>query len=345
MKNTYGIINRIATRSDQMSVRYATWICSLAIFSFAVLSSQAEEGILVPEIDGEWWHIAGNPDLGRYNSDEQEPTAFGLWQAADGTWQLWGCIRKTNVGGNTRLFYRWQSNSITDPDWEPKGIAMTAKPDVGETLGGLQTPHATKLRDEYLMVYGDWESICLARSKDGKMFERQINRDGKAGMFNEGLGNSTRDAMITLIDDTYYIYYTANPGRKGAVYCRTSKDLKTWSDSRIVSSGGSAGEGWTDAEVPYVLYHPEAQAYYLFRTHSPPDGEGDYITSVYRSNNPLDFGIGNDDCLVTTIDAEASWIISDEGRYYIAAVMPGLKGYRVARLKWVNRDQLRKKKS
>ena len=310
----------------------------ISLFSLTLLSSQLffqeKEKILVPKIDGEWWTIGGNPDLGQYNSDEQEPTAYGIWQAADGTWQLWGCIRKTNVGGNTRLFYRWQGENITDTDWKPMGIAMLADPNFGETPGGIQTPHATKIGGEYLMVYGDWESICLARSQDGKTFARQINLDGNSGMFNEGWGNQTRDAMITAIGNTYYVYYTANPGQKGAVYCRTSNDLKTWSDSIIVSSGGSAGSGWSDAEVPYVLYHPREHAYYLFRTHSPPDGEGDYLTSVYRSGDPLDFGIGNDDYLIATFDAEASWIVEEDGQYYIASVRPGLQGYRVARLKW-----------
>ena len=54
-------------------------------------------GTLIPEIVGDWWQIAGNPDLGEFTSPEQEPTAFGMWQAADGTWQLWSCIRHTNV--------------------------------------------------------------------------------------------------------------------------------------------------------------------------------------------------------------------------------------------------------
>ena len=101
--------------------------------------------ILVPKVDGKWWSIAGNPDLGQYNSSEQEPTAYGIWQAADGTFQLWGCIRKTNVGGNTRLFYRWQGDKITDTDWKPMEVAMIADPNFGETPGGIQTPHATKI--------------------------------------------------------------------------------------------------------------------------------------------------------------------------------------------------------
>ena len=45
----------------------------------------------IPEIVGDWWQIAGNPDLGRYQTDRQQPLDFGIWQAADGTWQLWSC--------------------------------------------------------------------------------------------------------------------------------------------------------------------------------------------------------------------------------------------------------------
>lgn len=300
------------------------------------------EGVLVPEIDGEWWQIAGNPDLGEFNSDEQQPAAFGMWQAADGTWQLWGCIRNTNVGGQTRLFYRWEGAQITDTEWEPKGIAMTAEPDYGETPGGLQTPHATLIGDEYLMVYGDWENICLARSDDGKSFVRQLGDDrdpaktGKAGMFNEGRGTSTRDPMITKIGDLYHVYYTANPGGVGSVYARTSADLRTWSDPVIVSAGGSAGSDCHDGEEPYVLFRDDEQAFYLFRTHSQPGTEA-MMTSVYRSTDPLDFGVGRDDKLVTTLQAEASWIMQEGHATYITAVMPGLQGFRVARLEWVRR--------
>ena len=89
---------------------------------------------------------------------------------------------------------------------------MTAEPNFGETPGGLQTPHATKVGDEYLMVYGDWENICLARGQDGKTFARQLGADGRSGMFNEDWENSTRDAMLLAIGDTYYVYYTAKPG-------------------------------------------------------------------------------------------------------------------------------------
>ena len=82
--------------------------------------------ILMPQIDGEWWQIAGNPDLGPLTSEEQQPVDFSIWQAADGTWQLWSCIRHTKCGGKTRLFFRWEGNNLTDKDWRPIGIAMQA---------------------------------------------------------------------------------------------------------------------------------------------------------------------------------------------------------------------------
>jgi hypothetical protein len=301
-------------------------------------TAHQEDGIRMPKIVGDWWTIAQNPDLGRYNSPEQEPTAFGIWKAVDGTWQLWGCIRKTNVGGKSRLFYRWQGNAITDTNWVPMGIAMIADSSFGETPGGLQTPHVTKIANEYFMVYGDWENICLARSQDGKTFARQLNLDGMAGMFNEGWGNGTRDPMLTAIGNTYHIYYTAHPDKRGAIYCRTSTDLRNWSSSQIVSFGASAGKGWTDAEVPYVLYLPVERAYYLFRTHSVA-GSNEYMTSVYRSRDPLDFGIDDDKCLVARLPTEAAWILNDDGDYYIASVIPGFQGYRVAHLKWTYSSQ------
>src|SRR5207244_5944999 len=58
------------------------------------------ERVFVPAIDGPWWQVAGNPDVGQYTSDQQQPVDFAIWQAADGTWQLWSCIRNTKYPGS-----------------------------------------------------------------------------------------------------------------------------------------------------------------------------------------------------------------------------------------------------
>ena len=77
--------------------------------------------------------------------------------------------------------------------------------------------------------YGDWFNICFATSKDGKTFERVIQPDGKTGVFTEGIGFNTRDAMLIQIAGLWHCYYTASPHDRGYAYCRTSSDLKTWS--------------------------------------------------------------------------------------------------------------------
>ncbi len=84
-----------------------------------------------------------------------------MWQATDGTWLLWSCIRGTACAGQTRLFYRWEGANLTGADWQPMGIVMEARPYLGETPGGLQAPPVIKEDGVFYMFYGDWERICL----------------------------------------------------------------------------------------------------------------------------------------------------------------------------------------
>jgi len=288
-----------------------------------------------PEIEGDWWQVAGDPDLGEWTSPKQQPVDFGVWQARDGTWQLWSCIRHTKCGGNTRLFYRWEGKRLTDPDWKPMGIAMTAKPDLGETVGGLQAPHVIREDGKYLMFYGDWGHICLAESTDGKTFTRVLGDGGRPQLFS-GPYDNTRDPMVLKHDGTYYCYYMGHKKEaaiQSAIFCRTSTDLAKWSDPVMVSGGGSpaAQDRWYggDAECPFVaLRHG---AFYLFRNqrYGPTN-----LNTQYRSNDPLDFGVDTDRCLIGTLPVAAPEIVHHEGRDYIAALLPSLKGIRVARLTW-----------
>ncbi len=294
------------------------------------LASAAE--VMQPRIQGEWWTIAGDPDLAAFTSANQQPVDFGVWPAADGTWQLWSCIRKTRCGGNTRLFYRWEGAALTNTNWTPKGIAMQAKPELGETPGGLQAPHVVQTDGEYLMFYGDWEHICAATSSDGKTFARRLQTDGKTGMFSEGPGTNTRDPMVIRINGLWHCYYTAYPNRQGAVYCRTSTDTRHWSDVHRVAFGGEADTNPYSAECPHVVELSPGE-FYLFRTQRYGQRA---ISRIYHSTNPLDFGIDNDAAhLVGSLPVAAPEIIRHQGQWYIASLRPDLKGIRLARLEWV----------
>lgn len=295
------------------------------------LTIAAESGeFQVPTIEGPWISIAANPDLGPLTGPDQQPVDFAVWQAADGTWQLWSCIRSTKCGGHTRLFYRWESNELTKPNWQPIGIAMQAEPSLGEAPGGLQAPHVVRWDGKFHMFYGNWNSICHAESDDGKAFRRVIQPTGETGLFSEGAGANTRDIMMLRVGGRWLGYYTAFPHQQGAVYVRTTDDFTKWSESTTVAFGGVAGTGIASAECPHVVQRNGQ--YYLFRTQAYGMNN---ISTVYHSDDPLMFGVNQDRrYLVTRLRVAAPEIVRQGQQEYLVTLNPTLDGIRLARLDW-----------
>ncbi|MDZ4818973.1 MAG: hypothetical protein SGJ20_08380 [Planctomycetota bacterium] len=284
----------------------------------------------LPFIDGAWQQIASNPDLGKLSTKLQQPVDFAIWQAADGTWQLWSCIRHTNCGGKTRLLYGWEAKQLTDEKWRPVGVKMEADTRLGETAGGLQAPHVVQHDGKYSLLYGDWQNICLATGRDGKTFSRHVLPNGKTSLFSEGNGANTRDICAVKIGDQWYGYYTAFPNHQGAVYCRTSPDLRKWSEPTVVAFGGRAGTGQFAAECPQVIERDGI--YYLFRTQIYGHGAR---TSVYWSTDPLKFGINQDrEHFLTELPLAAPEIVRHDGQDYIVALRDDLQGIQIAKLGW-----------
>ena len=313
-------------------------LVTLLVLCLPCLVCSAEE-IHRLVIDGPWWQVAGDPDLGEYTREKQQPVDFGIWQAADGTWQLWSCIRHTGCGGHTRLFHRWQGKAPTDKDWTPMGIAQQSRTDLGESLGGQQAPHVVKVDSLYHMAYGDWQNICFSTSKDGKQFTRVVQPNGKTGVFGEGAGLNARDPMLIKIGDLWHCYYTAHTAEHGYDFCRTTAELTSykWSHSSVVAYGGRAGDYRWSAECPHVVELSQGH-YYLLRTQRYGR---DAQSSVYHSTNPLNFGIDDDKGFVCTLPVAAPEIILHKGQYYIASLMPSLKGIHIAKLKWVKLSSAR----
>lgn len=289
-----------------------------------------------PEISGEWWEVAGNPDLGVYGTPGQQPVDFAIWQAEDGTWQLWSCIRNTAIGGQRRLFYRWEGTDLEQEHWAPKGIAMQARADLGETEGGLQAPHVIKDDGTYHMFYGDFSRICLARSTDGKSFERVLGKNGQPDLFSGPYENS-RDPMVLKVNGVFHCYYTGHKQHAQpptAVFCRSSSNLLDWSDPVVVCAGGTAAgqTKWLGAvcECPFVV-----QLNGLFCLFRNQRYGTDNLNTQYCSPDPLDFGVDDDRFCVGTLSVAAPEIIEHRGRYYIAALLPSLTGVRIAGLDWV----------
>jgi hypothetical protein len=214
---------------------------------------------------------------------------------------------------------------------------MQADVTLGEQKGGLQAPHVIKVGNLYYMFYGDWRRICLAKSKDGKSFTRVLNKNRQPDLFS-GPYNNTRDAMVLVVDKKYYCYYTGHLAEKnlGADFCRTSRDLCTWSKPIKVAAGGRSGGTQYSAECPHVVYRQDVDLYYLFRTQRYGKNN---VSSIYASPDPLNFGIDDDRYFVGTLPVAAPEILRHNDRYYIAALLPSLKGIRIAKLNWVPRKK------
>ena len=158
-------------------------------------------------------------------------------------------------------------------------------------------------------------------------------------MFNAGDGEHARDPMILKVGDNFHCYYTAHSMRspkknhRGVTYCRISSNLRDWGKSQVVAEGSAYGRGPYCTECPHVVFHPQSNAYYLFNTQRY--GQRNH-TAVFRSTDPLAFGINDNHLEVNTLPVAAPEIIFHDGKYYIASLKPTLNGIHVARLQWMN---------
>jgi len=76
----------------------------------------------------------------------------------------------------------------------------------------------------------------------------------------------------------------------------------------------------------------EPGQFYLFRTQRYGK---DSLTSVYFSTDPLDFGLDNDkEHFVCTLSIAAPEIVRHKGEWFIAALLPSLKGIQISRFTW-----------
>ena len=314
---------------------------------------------LRPVLDGDFWMIGDNPDLGplQGNTDParggvQECVDHHVFQSTDGAWHLWGCIRGTAVG---RVLYRWEADSLTQKHWRQTGEVMRIDRAAGECLNGraeecIQSPFVVQSGGLYCMFYGGSMAgsdeagravdpddpamagqMCLATSPDGRNWTRHRDEAGRSRVF---IGPSvTRDPCLIRIDDVWHLYYAGyhddRPGNAG-FYVRTSQDLVRWSDWELVHQDFEFGAGNWNTECPHVV--ERGGWFYLFRTENYAARK----THVFRSTNPHDFGIGDaSEHYVCPFPVAAPEIILDaEGNEYITSNHNLAGGTMMCRLAW-----------
>lgn len=125
-------------------------------------------------------------------------------------------------------------------------------------------------------------------SEDGRNWTRHRNSKGFSRVF-VGPGE-TRDPRVTRINGLWRIYYVGHePGvrSKPGYYVRTSDDLVSWSQWRLAHGDPLHESGAWETECPIVVERGVYQ--YAFRVEDCLEAK----THVFRSEDQLDFGIGD----------------------------------------------------
>lgn len=268
-------------------------------------------------------------------------------QGPDGRWHVFGIV--------------WPDVGVAEPDeiglghasapalagpWEFEPYALHLDRERGETV--LWAPHVVRADDGlYHLFYcsggDDWTdwAISLATSEDLATWDRQgpVVRDGF----------QARDPMVLWIPEErrWAMYYCATDDPSGGAHvvaCRTSSDLRNWSEREIVYTDEHRGTEYGPTESPFVVRH--GATYYLFvgpRPYDPPTEElpnwrhdGYDGTDVFRSASWR--GWTNED-LVAHVPFHAPEVVNDEdGRWHISHCGIARGGLYLAPLEWGNSD-------
>jgi hypothetical protein len=255
-----------------------------------------------------------------------------------------------------RILYHWEGESLTQPNWRQTGEIMRVDQAAGESLEDwdgkewIQSPFVIREGNTYYMFYGGHGTgvtasgervpagdfrmscqICLMTSPDGRGWTRYRNAQGQSRVF-VGPGEA-RDPSLIKIDGLWHLYYAGYHNEDRAevgYYVRTSADLIHWSDWRLVHQDRQYGGGNWGHECPHVVFRDGY--YYLFRTQHYATAQ----SHVFRSEDPLDFGIGDaSDKYVGPIAVAAPEIVVDpDGGEFITSNHALRLGTQLCRLRW-----------
>ncbi len=292
----------------------------------------------VPRITSDFWRVCVMPDLGSLNgpvASKQHIVDHGFMLADNGMWQLWACLRGTEV---SRLLFGWEGESLEDGPWKERGVVARAEERYGEQIRLVEgkraetmgAPFFLKANGRYYCFYHS-AGIRLMESDDGINYRRSLDSNGSNLLYPDG----GRDVMVLDIDGVYHAYSTITE-RNGAgdlisyVKLKTSTDLRNWGNPRIVCQGGKDSAGPVAFESPYVVRLDGF--FYLFRASSTT-----FKTYVYRSKDPTRFADHDDSNLIAEFVMKAPEVFAHEGQWYISD-LSDFQGIQLARLEWARDD-------
>lgn len=342
----------------------------IVLVSISAIHSQqalaASNTIDAPFIAGQWRLLTSPeplaslelPPRNQEPLDPPEPNDHHIFQAADGSWHLWACVRGTDVG---RLLAHWRTDDFFAGPWEFTGEVMRADRNAGESLVTwqgqefIQSPFIVQHNRRFYMIYGGYATgynscgeptldygsmqnqISLASSDDGLQWKRVLNANGFSRIF-VGPG-AARDPSLLKINNLWHCYYTGHRNEnvdEEAILVRTSKTLLERSEWEVAHYVDPAYRSSRTCESPVVI--ARNGLYYLFRS-GGYTGDGNGSVAVFVSADPKNFGRSGDGSAhyLCNIKAHAPEVITGpDNRLYITKIHSPETGYaiHIAPLQW-----------
>lgn len=72
----------ISTKGVVVLIQAFILVACMSARAASAGSPAGESLILKPHITEDWWQVAGDPELGKLTTRDQQPVDFGIWQAA-----------------------------------------------------------------------------------------------------------------------------------------------------------------------------------------------------------------------------------------------------------------------
>lgn len=252
-----------------------------------IVQAQDEVPKEIPVVCSSWWQIADEDyDAGQYSNkpaagqptlrEHQQVSDFTIYKADNGKWQLISAVRSTKFHGNHHFLMRWESDELTNQNWECKGIFYTTDdfPDNANYKAGVfYAPYCVHEEGKYYLFHNSAGTAHVLVSDDGLNYQPYVKPDGSYVLFDAGTAG--RDLMVfdnRERDGLWYTYYTSIDQTRGElkdrqytdIFVRTSENLLgPWSEPVQVGMGTPNRPGnivhavadFVNAESSFVIYH------------------------------------------------------------------------------------------
>lgn len=307
-----------------------------ALMAASVLSSCTEK-LEIPVQDNKYVHVyqpAGDIFTGPSSKNLEEGKYYEDWipndhtivKGCDGYWHMYGIthpctpIDAIHEGNNQSSHVVSSSPNFKDSYFEGGWVD---KPKVLKRHRTNHSPNMIEKDGVYYMIYGN-KNMLLATSTD------LYNWKKEGVVFQDTTHFDPRDPHLVEVDGTYYISYCAS----NVVVMRSSKDLRNWSEPKVILNPDY------DPESPSIVEHNGK--FYLFVCVWRPENNpkikviDDAYTSqtlVYVADNIGD--IYDPKAAVAELKAHAPEIFQDEdGDWYISSAQYPVRGVSIDRLRW-----------